>query len=238
MNPETAPHVLPADPDRIPDVLVISGEGRYGDPWHDFVGTSTAVAHILRDHGLNPVVCGTDSEPPQVAEQAVIVVNAGGGGQANPGTPGDAASRWCVLVMAHLDGGGPVLALHTATNTFYDEPRWPQALGGRWVPGTSMHPPLDVATVRVLPVAHPITSGLSDFQVRDERYSHLSLTEDIVPLVSHRHDGLDHPIIWTHQAGAARVVVDTFGHDVDAYGPTRARLLCREVDWLRTGAVR
>ena len=214
------------------DVVVVSGEGRYADPWHDFPGTSARIAEILAAHGLTAVVRGTDGA--DLATARLVVVNAGGGAQATPGEPGDAASSWREAVLAHALRGGPVLATHAATNTFYDDPRWPAVLGGRWVPGTSMHPARGPATVQVATHEHPITSGLAaELDIIDERYSFLETTPAIVPLITQVHDAVVHPIVWVHEGeSGTRAVVDALGHDVPAYGDVRAELLRREVDWL------
>lgn len=217
------------------DVVVLSGEGRYADPWHDFPATSRRVAEILGEHGLRAAVRGTSSSDPEPAR--LLVVDAGGGAEAHPGTPGDRAAAWRDAVVEHALAGGPVLALHAATNTFYDDDRWPGVIGGRWVPGTSMHPPGGPATVQVTDVEHPITAGLpAELEILDERYSFLEVHPAAVPLVTQVHDAVVHPIVWV-RTGAfdglpVRVVVDCLGHDVAAYGETRADLLRREVDWL------
>ncbi|MFV0426275.1 MAG: ThuA domain-containing protein [Beutenbergiaceae bacterium] len=212
------------------DVLVVTGAGRYGDPWHDFPATSARLAQLLRQAGLRVAVASTD-DPPTAQEARLVVVNAGGGAAALPGTADDACSRWREYVIDHALRGGPVLAVHAATNTFYDEPRWWELLGGRWLPGVSSHPPLERSMVQITEHRHPITAGWDDFEVRDERYSHLQVVSDSV-LVTHTYDGDSHPIVWTNRWHRAFVVVDTLGHDVAAYGPNRRALLEREIDWL------
>lgn len=216
------------------DVAILSGQGRYADPWHDFTGTSTRIAEILGGSGLTVRVCGSDSDEPVAAR--LLVVNSGGGADAMPGELDSVSARWRDAVLEHALAGGPVLAVHAATNTFYDEPRWPAVLGGRWVPGTSMHPPGGPATVQVVGGEHPITAGMpAEIDIVDERYSYLEIGAGIVPLVTQVHDDLVHPIVWTRtgEPGApVRVVVDTLGHDVPAYGEVRADLLRREVTWL------
>lgn len=220
------------------DVVVVSGEGRYADPWHDFPGTSQRVAEILRRHRLTVEVCGTASSAPRAAR--LVVVNAGGGSQPAEPERGDAEDRWRAAVLDHALGGGPVLALHAATNTFYEDERWPDVIGGRWVPGTSMHPPGGPATVQVSDVEHPITAGLPrELDVVDERYSFLEVDEEAVPLITQVHDAVVHPIVWVRTGSPGgepgtevRAVVDCLGHDVAAYGDVRADLLRRETDWL------
>ncbi len=212
-------------------IAVLSGEGRYGDPWHDFAGTSERVATLLREAGHDAVVRGVASSEPEEAE--LLVVNAGGGADAVDPVDGDAEGAWHEAVLAHAREGRPVLALHAASNTFYDDGRWANVLGGRWVPGTSMHPPRGPATVQVTDVEHPITDGLPpELDIVDERYSYLEVHPTALPLLTHVHDDVVHPIVWAHTGGGVSVVLDTLGHDVDAYDDTRADLLRREVDWL------
>lgn len=215
------------------DVVIVSGEGRYADPWHDFAGTSRRVADLLAERGLDVVVRGAASTVPETAR--LLVVNAGGGAQAEPPVAGDAEGAWHEAVLTHARSGRPVLALHAASNTFYEDGRWAQVLGGRWVPGTSMHPPGGPATVQVSDVEHPITAGLPHaLAIEDERYSYLEVHPTAVPLLTHVHDDVVHPIVWAHSGEAVRVVVDTLGHDLRAYGQVRADLLAREVTWLLT----
>ena len=52
-------------------------------------------------------------------------------------------------LLAHLDGGGGLLGMHVAATSFTTMPRWPEILGGHWVRGTTMHPPLDLARIRL-----------------------------------------------------------------------------------------
>lgn len=220
------------------DAVILSGEGRYADPWHDFSGTSQRIAEILTEHGLTVRVCGSGSTEPTAAR--LVVVNAGGGADAIQAEPGDLGSRWRDAVLEHALAGGPVLATHAAANTFYDEPRWRDVLGGRWVPGTSMHPPGGPARVQVVQNDHPISAGLpAEVDIVDERYSFLDVSPTIVPLLTQVHDAVVHPIVWTHTGDSGtpvRAVMDTLGHDTRAYGDVRADLLRREVDWLLTSA--
>ena len=64
---------------------------------------------------------------------------------------------------------------------------------------------------------HPITEGLGDISVTDERYSYLSTEPDITVLGQHAHDHLWHPVVWARDTGAGRVVYDGLGHDTRSY---------------------
>lgn len=215
--------------------LVISGGGRYADPWHDFAGTSDRLAQALSELGLAAQVAtlGESARPDGPVD--LVVVNAGGG--SNPRAVTESAADVLAEELADwtreaVAGGKPALVTHTGSNTFYDDDRWAQLVGGRWVPGTSWHPPLAPARVQVTDVAHPITAGMSELEIIDERYCDLQLVTAVAVLVDHEQNGARHPIVWAHQPGA-RVVHDALGHDAPAYdGADRRALLAREVAWL------
>lgn len=215
--------------------VVISGAGRYSDPWHDFAGTSARLAELLEGAGIGVEVITLGEDEVPNGGPDLLVVNAGGGSTPRPvqdtlaDRRAEAVATWARTAASHT----PVLATHTSTNTFYDDTRWAEILGGRWIPGTSWHPPLDRAGVQVTAAAHPITAGMSELTVQDERYCDLDLLREVDVLVDHLHHGRRHPLVWAHQLDGVRVVQDALGHDRAAYGcPDRQALLRREVDWL------
>ncbi|WP_298455776.1 ThuA domain-containing protein [uncultured Cellulomonas sp.] len=229
----------------MPDAaLVLVGRGRYQDPWHDDAATAHAVigalAGTLDQRGVPVRVRGTSRDALGGAgptDLALVVVCAGRG-RADPDWDGDDTS-WRPFhdTLAGLVAAGvPLLALHQAANTFADSPHWAQLLGGRWVVGTSRHPPIGPATFRVVDSGHPATSGLTDVEAYDERYCDLEVAPSSRVLAATEHEGRQHPVAWV-SAGGPRVVYDGLGHDVRSYAsPSRRELLRREVDWLLGGS--
>lgn len=216
---------------------VISGGGRYADPWHDFAGTSARLVEELAALGLPAelVTLGVDGVPTGAVD--LIVVNAGGGSTPKPvadSISGRIAEEVATWAREQVCAGVPTLVTHTGSNTFYDDDAWAQAIGGRWVPGISWHPPLAQTRVQVTGASHPITDGLpAELTVVDERYCDLRVSNDVTVLVDHAEDGRRHAIVWARAAGGVRVVHDALGHDPSAYdGADRRALLGREVDWL------
>ena len=215
-----------------PRALVLAGRGRYEDPWHDHAATSHVVADLLGEQGVDAEVRSTF--PGSFADLGsfdLVVVNAGRGRTDAAFDCDDAA--WAPAheaVRAFAAGGGALLGLHQAANTFADSPHWAGILGGRWVPGTSMHPPQDVATFT--PVGdHPVVAGLGPVVADDERYCRLDVAPTSRVLLTAHHDRTDHPVVWA--SGGARAVYDGLGHGVESYvSPSRRDLLRREVDWL------
>jgi uncharacterized protein len=217
-------------------ILIVSGGGRYADPWHPFAATSGRVQAALLDSGHDVNV----ADDPDGA-LAALAASPGSGPELpdllilNVGNPKDAspAPEAGAGLLAYLRDGRPLLALHSSSTTFATWEEWEAILGGRWVRGTSMHPEQGDARIKVLASGHPVTAGLGDFEVNDERYSYLRTGADIDVLAVHEHDGVEHPILWSHRYGTADVVYDALGHDEKSYAaPARLQLLQNSVAWL------
>lgn len=215
--------------------LVLVGHGRYEDPWHDGAAIGHRVAQLLADDGIDTTVRGTLPDALDDVEPDLLVVASGRG---RPDADFDGTDEDWLPFHARLSAlvasGVPVLGLHQATNTFLDSPAWGPLLGGRWIEGTTWHPPLSTATFRVVS-EHPLVSGLTEISAEDEQYLALQVSPDVHVLVVADHEGESHPVVWI-APGPGRVVYDALGHDVRSYGSSsRVDLLRREVRWLLEG---
>ncbi|UNX53727.1 ThuA domain-containing protein [Georgenia sp. TF02-10] len=183
----------------------------------------------------------TAETPPGEDHPWDLVVVLAGRGRTDPGFDGD-DDAWVPFhdqLAALVAGGTALLGIHAAANTFADHPGWPELLGGRWVPGTSMHPPIGPAIFRPTGRDHPVTRGLPPVETYDERYCRLVVAPTSEVLLTTEHDGVSHPVVWAaspagaDRPGLGRVLYDGLGHDVRSYdSPTRRELLAREVAWL------
>lgn len=271
-------------------ITVISGSGRYADPWHPFAETSQRIAGILRDaghdvtvsddvdarlaalardaapgapatrrgetggnaavrrreHSVNAAARSSDSAdgvacPSETADGVdLLVLNVGApvirddageiiGPWEDPDA--DAASRRGLL--AYLATGRPLLAFHVSSTSFGYMPEWESILGGLWARGTTMHPPYSRAEVEVATDAHDIVAGIHDFEVDDERYTFMRVSPDVTQLAWHKHEGRRHPLLWTHEYGASRVVYDALGHDAASYdAPEHRAIVANAAAWL------
>ncbi|WP_460573480.1 ThuA domain-containing protein [Humibacter soli] len=255
-------------------ITVISGSGRYADPWHPFAETSERIAGILEDAGHDVTISGDvdarlaelvqfapaaqpepeparstagDREPRPDADDGdgadgvdLLVVNVGApvirddsgeitGPWEDP--EADAASRRGLL--AYLASGRPLLAFHVSSTSFGYMPEWESILGGLWVRGTTMHPPYSRAEVEVATDAHDVVAGIHDFEVDDERYTSMRVSPGATQLAWHAHEGLRHPLLWTHEYGASRVVYDALGHDAASYdAPEHRAIVANAAAWL------
>lgn len=231
------------------NILVVSGSGRYADPWHPLAETSARTASLLRDAGHSVTV--DDDVDARLASLAhaddvdLLVLNVGAGRTAEersvvqssddretlPLSEADAATRTGLL--AHVERGRPVLALHVSSTSFGFLPEWESVLGGIWVRGTSMHPPYSRAHISVATDAHPVVAGIRDFDTDDERYSLLRVSPRARQLAWHDLDGERQPVLWTHECGAARIVYDALGHDEASYDAPEARaIIAQAAGWL------
>jgi type 1 glutamine amidotransferase len=212
--------------------VILSGGGRYADPWHAFGATSMRLAAIAASLGHDVEIA--DEVEERLADLRgvdVVVVNAAAG-------PATAAHDAALAGMrTFLARGGGVLAIHVGASTLIDMPEWERVTGMRWIEGVSMHPPLGPAHVLVHPERHAIAAPLHDFDLVDERYCHLRLAPDIDAFAFHGHEGTNHPLAWANRYGDARVVTDALGHGVESFeSPEHRELLLRSLQWL-TGAL-
>ena len=219
----------------MPDALVISGSGLYADPWHPFPTTSARIADIVSDLGYSVDI----TEQVEVAlrhpgDCRLLIINIG-----NPADP--RPTEVIELARAglekHLATGGALLGMHSSITSLTTMPEWRGMLGGTWIRGRSMHPPRSETTILLAPTEHPITAGLADFAVIDERYSYLETESDITVLYEHEYHGVGHPLVWTRLSDQHRVIYDGLGHDAASFDSAgHQTLLRRSVRWLLTTA--
>ncbi len=80
---------------------------------------------------------------------------------------------------------------------------------------------------------HPVTSGVTDFELFDEYYE-FELADQKVEILAQRHraDGVVIPVMYAREFGAGRVVYLALGHDMRAWGePPFAKLVAQALTW-------
>ncbi|MEV7332250.1 ThuA domain-containing protein [Micromonospora sp. NPDC093244] len=211
------------------DTVIFSGQGPHGDPWHPLAQTSAILADII---GGAAVMTSVDRLATALDGARLLVVNA----SADRSSPVPDDALLGLVLDGFLAGGGNLLAVHSATLAFPRVPSWRATIGAAWEHGRSFHPPIGSSLIRRTAVAHPITEGLGDIEVFDERYTDLERVDGvhIEPLYGHREDGVFHPLVWARTAGDSRIVYSALGHDGRSYeSPGHVELLRRIVAWLR-----
>ncbi|WP_298460129.1 ThuA domain-containing protein [uncultured Cellulomonas sp.] len=225
----------PTEPATFGTAVVLTSRGpAYADPWHDLTGVAASIAGLLGEAGLDVEVRDDVADAlDDHAGRSLVVVSVSGAVD-GPGLEQEVAEadRIGAALDRHVAAGAPVLAVHAGGMAFPAVPRWHRLLGARWVHGTSGHPDLGLCTVQVDRSAHPVTAGLADITLEDERYSDLDVLPDRQPLVTHEHDGRTHPLVLVGTVDGSRVVYDALGHDGRSYAAEERReLLRREARW-------
>lgn len=137
-------------------------------------------------------------------------------------------------ITSHVQKGGGLLALHTASICFDTWPAWRDVLGGIWVWDQTFHPPLGSISVEPAEDEHAILNGAQGFTLSDEVYHHLERVPDAVPLLKAHVEGSDesHTVGWSNTFGDGRVVYDALGHDAASIEQTdHAQFLRRAALW-------
>ncbi len=139
--------------------------------------------------------------------------------------------------------GKPVVALHHSICAFDDWPEYWNIIGGKYFhkttsfkgkeyqPCSYLH---DVHfTVRVTPTGHPVTEGISDFEIFDETYKGYYVDENVTPLLTTSEPSSAQVIGWAKEYGKSRIVVFQSGHDVPTFeNPNYRKLLKQAIIWV------
>ncbi|NOX53398.1 MAG: ThuA domain-containing protein [Planctomycetes bacterium] len=129
--------------------------------------------------------------------------------------------------VALLQKGIGVVALHHTLAAHRDWPEYAKIIGGRYVirptkiggkelPKSSYFHGQDLR-VRVADASHPITRGLTDFQIHDETYKDYYTAPSVHVLLTTDHPKSDPEIAWVHRYRNSRVFYLILGHDHLAY---------------------
>lgn len=225
-----------------------------GGPGHPFATTSSMLADLLADEGIETTVM---TEPAD-AMDALRAAEEGIGDPIDLLTVN--ALRWrmaqdryaaqrdqyavaldrtdLAVVDRFVRGGGGLLALHTAVICFDADPSWHALCGASWHWDRSSHPALGPVEVEVTEAgrAHQLTRGIERFVIEDEAYGFLDEDRDLVPLLTAGHGGRTHPLLWARPVGSGRVVTDLLGHGPDSFEhPTHRTILVRAASWAIDG---
>ncbi len=139
------------------------------------------------------------------------------------------------------DGVG-VVALHHCMGSFQEWPEYIKIIGGRYNLQASEQGGVKREastydhdkdfTVHIEDSRHPITRGLSDFEVHDETYKKCSFEKDNHLLLTTNHPESDTEIGWVRKYGKGRVCLIMVGHGPSVYAnPTYRQLVARAIRW-------
>ncbi|MCX8108108.1 MAG: ThuA domain-containing protein [Verrucomicrobiae bacterium] len=143
-------------------------------------------------------------------------------------------------LLNYVKSGKGFVVAHLASASFKEWNEFRNLCGRVWVMGTSGHGPRSVFKARVVKKDHPITRGISDFDVDDELYAKLQGDAPINVLVEADSDWSKktEPLVFTLEYGKGRVFHHTFGHDGKALMTPAVKLIIqRGSEWAATGNV-
>lgn len=233
MEPVPAPVTAATEPASTLRAVIVSGSGRYSDPWHPFSRTSAALAELLADGGFAvSVEDDLDAAMTRLDDVSLLVVNAGDPWRnaAVAPTPAESISGFQHAVRRGIG----ILAMHTAAATMRGYPDWAPTIGAVWLPGISHHPP--AAEIHVTMCDPRFVDGDS-IRIFDERYCDLQPVGRSRVVATHTAEGTTHPAVWLRTVDRSRVAVDLFGHDERSYDSGGHRALITALARWATGQI-
>jgi type 1 glutamine amidotransferase len=124
--------------------------------------------------------------------------------------------------------GGGLLAVHSASASFKEEPRYYELLGGRFVE----HGPVEAFAVLSAPAQGEQFAGIAAFEVRDELYRHEYDPTNRVHFTTPVGEEQE-PVVWTRRHGQGRVCYCALGHTASSMRHPRAlQILRRGLAWV------
>lgn len=130
-------------------------------------------------------------------------------------------------LVAAIEGGKGLLALHCSSHCFRNSRRYGELVGGRFLRhGHARFP------VRVIDANHPITKDRRGFEILDESYVHSDLAEDNRVLMVRDEGDAYEPMTWVREVRKGRVFYTALGHDERAWAsPGWIELVERGLLW-------
>lgn len=132
-----------------------------------------------------------------------------------------------------LNYGVGIVSLHHALISFREWDEYDRIIGGVWTAGenTVKH---DVRySVKIADPNHPVTRGITDFEIVDETYKGYAVNPNVHVLLRADHPDSAPVIGWTHRYGNSPIVYIQHGHDGLAYGnPNYRKLVSQAIRWV------
>ena len=144
-----------------------------------------------------------------------------------------------------LREGKGLVVLHHAYCSYQDWSEYQKIIGGRyhetpWIDLNGVERPASSykynvpMRVRVADGRHPVTSGISDFDIVDETYANGSVNSDVHVLLTTNEISSTPQLAWTTKYENSNVVTILLGHDNQAWSnPNFVRLLTQAIIWAK-----
>ena len=234
---DAAPRVSPAATGKIQVAVVVGGHGG-GQPFFDLFAGHDDLAckpvHLTNDSELFEDISGWPYD-------VIVLYNL------SASISEKRRENFKQLMEQGLGG----VTLHHAFSSYQDWPEFSKIVGGR-----SFLRPTHVAgkqlrtgekqgnryTIHAVDKDHPVTKGVSDFELVDETYFHYYVEPDSVPLLTTDAPGSDKVVGWAHTYRHGRAVYIQAGHGPTIFQPEHEshqqyrRLLAQAIRWVNQDA--
>lgn len=140
-----------------------------------------------------------------------------------------------------LNKGSSMIFLHHALVSYQNWPEFIKILGGQYhtnpvvVEGDTLKASYehDVnISVKVEDKKHPVTRGISDFEIVDEVYGGVEILPGVKPLLSTIHPKSMRYLAWINHYGNSDVIYIQLGHGPSGYAnPNFRKLIQQAIEW-------
>jgi type 1 glutamine amidotransferase len=141
-------------------------------------------------------------------------------------------------LRSFVESGKGVVAIHHALANNQEWPWWyEEVLGGVYFmkpkgphPGSTFREGLHLRIRKS--AEHPVTAGISDFEIVDEVYNRLWLSPKVHVLLTTNHPESQGPVAWISPYEKSRVVYIQLGHGREAHeNPVFRKLIRNAILW-------
>jgi len=212
-----------------PRALVLVGD-RFHDPAHLMAGLERALLAARVEPHFIVDVRALSSENLRQVELLVILRD----GMLWPDGGEQPYQVWMTreqeqAVVDFVAGGGAFMPLHNATGLYPENGPYLRLVGGTY----QGHGPLERFSVTVRDLSHPVTRGVTFFEVADEQHTPQPDLSRVHPLMESRSaDGITAAAGWAYEEGRGRVCYLAPGHTREALlHPAYQRLLANAARW-------
>ena len=144
-------------------------------------------------------------------------------------------------LLSFLEEGGGLVFFHSSTSAFYTWPEFKRISTAAWIVDSTWHGVPSKVRVTIQNHEHPVTSGLTDFDIKDELWIDARKNESFVVLgqaVNTEEDSGEQDAVFVGSYGKGRIFHTILGHDETALrNPGFQALIIRAAEWAATGQV-
>jgi len=142
-----------------------------------------------------------------------------------------------------ISNGKPVVALHHSICAYDSWPGYWDIIGGKYFHAVTNYRGKEYQPcsyihdlhfkVKVVNPKHPVTKGITDFEIFDETYKGYYVEEGVTPLLTTDEPTSTRIIGWAKEFGKSKIVVLQSGHDAPTFeNPNFRKLLKQAIVWV------